>query len=82
MRPAEDAAFGTWAAELISKVLATGQFVPLRVKLMPKDLESVTEGLKRVRGTMMAPSPWEPQVGGDSAKSSSELCKELQGCRN
>jgi hypothetical protein len=59
MRPAEDAAFGTWAAELISKVLATGQFVPLRVKLMPKDLESVTEGFKRVRGTMMAPSPWE-----------------------
>jgi hypothetical protein len=41
MSPAEDAAFGTWAAELISKVLATGQFVPLRVKLMPKDLESV-----------------------------------------
>jgi hypothetical protein len=41
MRPAEGAAFGTWAAEFISKVLATGQFVPLRVKLTPKDLESV-----------------------------------------
>jgi hypothetical protein len=49
IRPTEDIAFGTWAADLISKVLATGQFVPLPVKLMPKGLESVTEGFQYMR---------------------------------
>jgi hypothetical protein len=49
MRPTEDVAFGTWAAELISRVLATGQFIPLPVKLMPNGLENVTEGFQYMR---------------------------------
>jgi hypothetical protein len=49
VRPAEDIAFGTWAAELISKILATGQFVPLPVKLIPKGLEGVKEGFQYMR---------------------------------
>jgi hypothetical protein len=46
VRPTEDIAFGMWASDLTTKVLATGTFVPLPVKIMPKGLESVSDGLK------------------------------------
>jgi hypothetical protein len=46
MRPAEDMAFGTWATDLTSKILAAGKLEPLPVKMMPKGLESVSDGIK------------------------------------
>ena len=49
MRPAEDMAFGTWAADVITKVIATGKFVPLLVKLMTNGLEGVTEGFQYMK---------------------------------
>jgi hypothetical protein len=44
-----DKEFGRWAADLTSKLLATGKLVTLPIKLMPKGLESVSEGFKYMK---------------------------------
>jgi len=42
----EDIKFGSWAAQFISRQLSTGKIVPLPVKLFPRGLVSVEEGLQ------------------------------------
>lgn len=42
----EDKQFGEWAAKLISRIIASGDFVPMPIKLWPGGLSGVFDGFK------------------------------------